>query len=66
LLSGPIETKAHVVVAFGSSDANVVATQSVASLNRYLPQASVYTYAGPHGVGIKTCRPALKEFFANL
>ena len=66
LLSGPIATNAHVACAFGLRDANVVASQSAASLNRDLPQASIYTYDGPHGVGINACQPALNDFLANL
>jgi dienelactone hydrolase len=66
LFSGPIATRAHVVCAFGSRDSNVVAAQSAASLQRDLPQASIYNYAGPHGVGITASRPALNEFLANL
>jgi len=66
LLSGPIATSAHVVAAFGLIDQNVVVPQSTASLKRDLPQASIYTYDGPHGVGINACPPALDEFLANL
>ena len=66
LLSGPITTNAHVVGVFGLSDANVVATQSAASFQRDLPRTSIYTYPGPHGVGIEASRPALDEFLANL
>jgi hypothetical protein len=66
LLSGPIATNAHVASAFGLRDANVVVSQSAASLKRDLPQASIYTYDGPHGVGINACQPALNEFLANL
>jgi hypothetical protein len=66
LLSGPITTDAHVVCAFGLADMNVVASESTASLRRDLPQASVYNYSGPHGVGITASRPALSEFLANL
>jgi hypothetical protein len=66
LFSGPIATTAHVVSAFGLDDRNVVATQSVASLQRDLPGSSVYDYPGPHGVGITASRPALNEFLANL
>ncbi len=65
-LSGPIATNAHVASAFGLSDANVVVSQSAASLKRDLPQANIYTYDGSHGVGINACQPALNEFLANL
>jgi hypothetical protein len=66
LFSGPIATNARVVSAFGLRDANVVAAQSTGSLQRDLPQSSVYEYAGPHGVGITASRPALDEFLASL
>jgi dienelactone hydrolase len=65
-LSGPINTTAHEVAAFGSYDRNVVASQSISSFHRDLPQASLYVYPGPHGVGIGASPPALKEFLANL
>jgi hypothetical protein len=66
LFSGPITTSAHVVSAFGIYDTNVLASQSTASLDRDLAGSSVYKYAGPHGVGMTACRPALDEFLANL
>lgn len=65
-LSGPMTTSAHVVCAFGLKDINVVASQSIASLNRDLSRAVAYTYDGGHGVGISTCQPALDEFLSNL
>ena len=66
LFSGPIATNAHVVAALGLRDKNVVAAPNEASFERDLPQASIYTYDGPHGVGIETSPPALGEFLANL
>jgi dienelactone hydrolase len=66
LFSGPIDTSAHVVAAFGQFDENVVASQSTASFERDLPSASIYTYPGGHGVGIETSRAALAEFLADL
>jgi hypothetical protein len=66
LLSGPIVTSAHVVAAFGLYDANVVASQSVGSLQQDFPQAKIYLYAGPHGVGINASPPALEAFLTNL
>ena len=36
------------VSAFGRTDPNVIAAQSIASLKRDFPQASTYTYAGAH------------------
>jgi dienelactone hydrolase len=66
LFSGSIATNAHVVAAFGLRDHNVVASVSEASFKRDLPDASLYTYDGGHGVGIETSRPALQEFLASL
>ena len=66
LFSGSIATNAHVVAALGLRDKNVVAAPNEASFERDLPQASIYTYDGPHGVGIETSLPALGEFLANL
>jgi hypothetical protein len=66
LFSGPIKTSAHVVAAFGLRDQNVVASQSIGSFARDLPDATVYTYNGAHGVGISTSRPALDDFLASL
>lgn len=66
LFSGPIDTNAHVVAAFGLLDRNVVASQSAASFERDLPDASICTYDGGHGVGIDASRPALQKFLANL
>jgi dienelactone hydrolase len=65
-LSGPINTTAHLVAAFGRNDVNVVASVSEASLQKDAPDTSVYTYPGPHGVGITACPTALDEFVACL
>ena len=42
-LSGPMNTTANVVAAFGAYDKNVVATESISSLHRDLPRPA-YTY----------------------
>jgi dienelactone hydrolase len=66
LLSGPVETQAHVVAAFGLSDPNVGAVTSSADLFDDDPAAVVYTYAGGHGVSITASRPALDDFLTDL
>jgi hypothetical protein len=65
-LSGPINTTAHMVAAFGLNDINVVARVSQTSLQHDAPSTSAYTYPGPHGVGITACPTALDEFVACL
>ena len=64
--SGPVTTAAHVVGAFGAADPHVTAATSAADLLADNPGASVYTYAGGHGVGITASRPALADFLAHL
>ena len=65
-LSGPLTTSAHVVAAFGRNDPHVTATSSTSDLLTDLPNATVYTYAGGHGVKITASRPALDDFLAHL
>jgi hypothetical protein len=65
-LSGPINTTAHLVAAFGLNDINVVANVSKTSLQHDAPSTIAYTYPGPHGVGITACPRALHEFVACL
>jgi hypothetical protein len=66
LLSGPNPTQAHVVATFGLKDRAVVAGPSTASLLADYPQAGVYDYPGPHGVGIDASVPALEDFLTHL
>jgi dienelactone hydrolase len=66
LLSGPSNTSAHVVTAYGLSDHNVVASASTASFQRDFPQGHVYYYPGGHGVSITASMPALEDFLAHL
>jgi dienelactone hydrolase len=66
LLSGPSNTSAHVVAAFGLDDENVVASDSAASFQKDFPQGRVYTYPGPHGVSINASPPALADFLAHV
>ena len=65
-LSGPVATTAHVVGAFGQFDPHVNAAASEADLLADVPDATVYTYAGGHGVSITASRPALNDFLAHL
>ncbi len=64
--SGPLNTSAHVVAAFGQSDPNVRADTSAADLLADHPGAAVYTYPGGHGASITASRPALEDFLAHL
>jgi len=52
VLSGPSDTSAYVVFAFGLYDRNVVASVSTSSVQQDFPTAHVYDYAGAHGVSI--------------
>jgi hypothetical protein len=65
-LSGPSDTQAHVVAAFGLDDHNVVAGPSTASFHQDYPQGQVYTYPGPHGVSITASPAALEDFLTHL
>jgi dienelactone hydrolase len=65
-LSGPSDTQAHVVAAFGDSDENVVADPSAASFLKDYPQGQVYFYPGPHGVSIFASDAALLNFLTHL
>jgi dienelactone hydrolase len=66
LLSGPENTQAHVVAAFGSTDPVVLAGPSVASLRKDDPQADIYGYHGHHGVSIFASPAALQDFLTHL
>lgn len=66
LLSGPSDSQAYVVSAFGSRDRNVQAAQSAADAARSFPVGKVYTYEGGHGAPITASRPALADFLAHL
>jgi hypothetical protein len=66
LLSGPLETKAHVIAAFGQNDPNVLADSSAVDLLGDDPSAEVYTYRGGQGLSITASRPALEDFLAHL
>jgi hypothetical protein len=66
LMSGPSTTQAHIVNAFGTRDANIVSSLSTASFQRDFGQGTVFTYPGPHGVSLFSCRPAFWDFLAHL
>ncbi|MDB5349531.1 MAG: hypothetical protein JWN86_778 [Planctomycetota bacterium] len=65
-LSGPSDTSADVVTAFGVRDHNVTAPESAASFYRDFRQGEVNYYTGPHGVSINPSRPALAHSLAHL
>ncbi|WP_435008624.1 alpha/beta hydrolase family protein [Tundrisphaera lichenicola] len=66
MLSGPIQTSAYVVGAFGLDDRNVVASDSIASFRKVIPNGQTYTYPGPHGASINASPPALRDFLAHV
>lgn len=66
VLSGPSDTSAYVVSAFGLYDRNVVASVSTSSLQQDFPAAHVYYYAGPQGVSISASPQALQDFLAHV
>jgi hypothetical protein len=66
LLSGPSDSKAYVVSAFGRRDRNVQAAMSMASAENDFPNGKVYLYDGGHGAPITASRPALDDFLAHL
>ncbi len=66
VLSGPSDTSAHVVCAFGLDDRNVVASVSTSSVQQDFPSAHVYYYAGAHGVSINASPLALHDFLVHV
>ncbi len=66
LLSGPVDTQAHMVAAFGLADHNVVASQNGASFLRDYPGGQVYDYDGPHGVPMTASPMAVDDFLTHL
>jgi dienelactone hydrolase len=66
LLSGPSDTGAYVIDAFGLRDRVVVAAPSTASSDRDFPDGHVYYYSGPHGVEVGADPAAFKDFLAHL
>jgi dienelactone hydrolase len=66
VLSGPTDTSAYVVFAFGLYDRNVAASVSTSSLQQDFPTAHVYYYAGGHGVSIDASPQALHDFLVHV
>jgi len=66
VLSGPCDTSAYVVSAFGRHDRNVVASVSTSSLHQDFPTAHVYYYARGHGVSISASPQALQDFLVHV
>jgi hypothetical protein len=65
-LSGPSNTRAHVVTAFGLDDHNIVAGPNTTAFYQEYPRGDVYTYPGPHGVAITASPAALEDFLTHL
>jgi hypothetical protein len=66
LMSGPSDTNAFIVSAFGLHDGNIVSSMSTASLNRDFQHSQAYYYPGPHGVTLYACLPAFGDFLSHL
>jgi hypothetical protein len=64
--SGPNDTPAHIVTAFGLEDRAVEAAPSTTEFLADYPHGHVYTYPGPHGVSISASVPALEDFLSHL
>lgn len=65
-LSGPARTSAAIINAFGLRDTNIVAGRSAASFQRDFASGAIYTYPGPHGVGVGASPAAFDAFLAQL
>ena len=66
LLSGPSDTAAYVIDAFGLRDPVVVASNSTASFHGDFPDGRVFYYPGTHGVGTGADPAAFKDLLAHL
>jgi dienelactone hydrolase len=66
LFSGPSDTSAYVIDAFGTRDHNVVAGPSTTYFNQDFPDGHVYYYDGPHGVSPTADPEALSDFLSHL
>jgi Dienelactone hydrolase family len=66
LLSGPSDTSAYLIDAFGTRDHNVVAGPSTVYFNQDFPDGHVYDYVGPHGVSPTADPQALSAFLDHL
>jgi dienelactone hydrolase len=65
-MSGPSETTAYVVSAFGTQDTCVYAAPNAAGLQQDFPGGAVNYYDGPHGVTIQACYTAYEDFVNHL
>ena len=66
LLSGPGNTSAYEIDAFGTLDHNVVAGPSTVYFNQDFPDGHVFYYDGPHGVAPTADPQALSDFLNHL
>jgi hypothetical protein len=66
LMSGPSNSRAFIVNAFGDLDHNVVSSVSMASFERDFGYGAVFTYPGPHGVSPMASISAFDDFIAHL
>ncbi len=66
LFSGPSDSRAYSVAAFGLADRNVIASVSAASFARDFPDGQVYNYQGPHGVTLYANYAAFQDFLDHL
>jgi hypothetical protein len=66
VMSGPSNSRAFVVNAFGNYDQNVVSSISTASFQRDFRNGAVFTYPGPHGASPLASIPAFNDFVAHL
>lgn len=66
IMSGPSDSRAFIVNAFGDQDQNVVSSVTTASFERDFRYGAVFTYPGPHGVSPLASIPAFDDFLAHL
>jgi hypothetical protein len=66
LFSGPSDTQAFVVGAFGLHDTNVNAHVSATSLEKDFQHEQVFYYRGPHGVSLYANYGAFLDFVHHL
>jgi hypothetical protein len=66
LLSGPSDTQAFVVGAFGTHDPNVNPEMASKSLEQDFEHEQAFEYPGPHGVSLYADYPAFLTFLKHL
>ena len=66
LLSGPSNSSAHTIAAFGLFDRKTLANQSLLSFQKDFPQGTSYTYPAPHAEDLLVGEPALDDFLTHL